>query len=135
MRALPDKDATRKFNGVRSALLKNPANLTDEQGVTLRKIKRRVGELGRAYALKDALAAAFAGDQSEAEAKEQVGRFCPKASRSGLKPFVTVAKQAAVGRGGNRPRHPDLRPGEPRPATPAYASSHWMTPIYAGSPE
>jgi transposase len=48
-------------------LLKNPGDLSDEQAVTLRKLKRKGGELWRAHALKEALRAVFAGDLSEAE--------------------------------------------------------------------
>jgi transposase len=92
MRALPDKDAARKFKGARWVLLKNPKDLSDEQGATLRKIKRRGGELWRAYALKEALRAVFAGDLAATEIKELLERFCSKASRSGLKAFVRVAK-------------------------------------------
>ena len=91
MRAL-DQGAAKKFKGARWALLKNPENLTDDQAVTLRKIKRKGGELWRAYALKEALRAVFAGDLTEAEVAELLDRFCSKASRSGLKPFVKVAK-------------------------------------------
>ena len=33
--------------------LKNPGDLTDQQAVTLRKLKRKGGELWRAYTLKE----------------------------------------------------------------------------------
>lgn len=117
MRALPDKDAARKFKGARWALLKNPGDLTDDQSVVLRKIKRKGGELWRAYALKEALREVFSGDLSEDEVKELLYRFCSKASRSGLKPFVTVAATirkrmegilAAVRLGINNGRHEGL---------------------------
>ncbi|EQD72739.1 IS1557, transposase, partial [mine drainage metagenome] len=74
------------------ALLKNPGDLTDDQAMTLRKLKRKGGELWRAYALKEALRAIFAGDLNEDDVSQLLDRFCSKASRSGLKPFVTVAK-------------------------------------------
>ena len=117
LRQLPDKDAARRFKGARWALLKNPGDLTDEQAVTLRKLKRKGGELWRAYALKEALRAVFAGDLSEAEVGMLLDRFCSKASRSGLKPFVTVAQTirrrragilAAVRLGINNARHEGL---------------------------
>ena len=117
LRQLPDKDAARRFKGTRWALLKNPGDLTDEQAVTLRKLKRKGGELWRAYALKEALRAVFAGDLSEAEVGMLLDRFCSKASRSGLKPFVTVAQTirrrragilAAVRLGINNARHEGL---------------------------
>ena len=117
LRLLPDQDAARRFKGARWALLKNPADLTDEQAVTLRKLRRKGGQLWRAYALKEALRAVFAGDLSEAEVAMLLDRFCSKASRSGLKPFVTVAQTlrkrragilAAVRLGVNNARHEGL---------------------------
>jgi len=100
LRKLPDQEAARRFKGARWALLKNPGDLTDEQGVTLRKLKRRGGDLWRAYALKEALRAVFAGDLSEEEVGLMLDRFCSRAQRSGLKPFVTAAKTIRKRRAG-----------------------------------
>jgi len=95
-------------------LLKNPRDLSDEQSATLRKIKRRGGDLCRAYALKEALREIFAGDLSEDEVAMLLDRFCSRAQRSGLKPFGTLAKTirkrregilAAVRLGVNNARH------------------------------
>ena len=117
LRKLPDQQAARRFKGARWALLKNPGDLTDDQAVTLRKLKRRGGDLWRAYALKEALRAVFAGDLSEEEVGILLDRFCSRASRSGLKSFVTVAKTirkrragilAAVRLGINNARHEGL---------------------------
>ena len=117
LRNLPDKDAARKFKGARWALLKNPDDLTDDQAVTLRKLRRRGGDLWRAYALKEALRAVFAGDLSEDDVSQLLDRFCSRASRSGLKPFVTAAKTirkrkegilAAVRLGINNAQHEGL---------------------------
>lgn len=117
LRKLPDQDAARKFKGARWALLKNPGDLNDDQAATLRKLKRRGGDLWRAYALKEALRAVFAGDLTEHEVGELLDRFCSKASRSGLKPFVTAANTirkrrdgilAAVRLGINNARHEGL---------------------------
>jgi transposase len=117
LRRLPDRDAARRFKGARWALLKNPGDLSDEQAATLRRLKRRGGELWRAYALKEALRAVFAGDLTEAEVGMLLDRFCSKASRSGLTPFLTVARTirkrragilAAVRLGINNSRHEGL---------------------------
>ena len=117
LRALPDQDAARRFKGARWCLLKNPGDLSDDQSATLRKIKRRGGELWRAYALKEALRAIFAGDLSEDEVGTLLDRFCSRAQRSGMKPFVTLAKTirkrregilAAVRLGVNNARHEGL---------------------------
>jgi transposase len=117
LRKLPDQEAAKRFKGARWALLKNPDDLTDDQAATLRKLKRRGGDLWRAYALKEALRAVFAGDLTEDEVGKLLHRFCSKASRSGLKPFVTAAKTirkrragilAAVRLGVNNARHEGL---------------------------
>ena len=92
LRLLPDQDTARRFKGARWALLKNPADLTGDQAATLRKLKRKGGELWRAYALKEALREVFAGDLDEHDVGMLLDRFCSKASRSGLKPFLTVAR-------------------------------------------
>lgn len=117
MRKLPDQAAAKRFKGARWALLKNPEDLTDDQAGTLRKLKNKGGQLWRAYALKEALRAVFAGDLDADEVAALLGRFCSKASRSGLKPFVTVARTirkrmngilAAVRLGVNNARHEGL---------------------------
>lgn len=92
MRTLPDKTAAKRFKGARWVLLKNPTDLNDDQAATLRKLKRQGGALWRAYALKEALRAIFAGDLSEQDVAVLLDRFCSKASRSGIKAFVTVAR-------------------------------------------
>ena len=91
MRAV-DADAARKFKGARWALLKRPSNLTDDQAATLRKLRRRGGELWRAYTLREAFRAIFAGDLTTEDTAELLDRWCAKASRSRLAPFVKVAK-------------------------------------------
>jgi transposase len=54
LRKLPDQGAAKKFKGARWALLKRPENLTDDQNTTLRQLRRRGGDLWRAYSLKEA---------------------------------------------------------------------------------
>lgn len=80
------------FKGARWALLKNPGDLSDEQASQLRKFRRRGGALWRAYTLKEALRAIFAGDLDQLEAAELLDRFCAKAQRTGLAPFVKLAR-------------------------------------------
>jgi transposase len=112
-----DETAAKRFKGARWCLLKNPENLNDDQAATLRKLRRKGGELWRAYTLKEALRAIFAGDLDQAEVAGLLDRFCSRASRSGLKPFVTLAKTirkhrsgilAAVRLGVNNARHESL---------------------------
>jgi transposase len=117
LRKLPDQEAARRFKGARWALLKNPVDLNDDQAATLRKLKRRGGQLWRAYTLKEAVREIFAGDLTEDEVGMLIDRFCSRAQRSGLKPFVTAAKTirkrragilAAVKLGVNNARHEGL---------------------------
>ena len=100
LRRLPDQEAARRFKGARWCLLKNPGELTDDQSATLGKVKRRGGDLWRAYALKEALRAIFAGDLSEDEVGALLDRFCSRAQRSGMKPFVTLAQTIRKRRAG-----------------------------------
>jgi transposase len=117
LRQLPDQEMARRFKGARWALLKNPTDLTDDQTVTLRKLRRRGGDLWRTCALKEALRAIFAGDLDEDEVAMMLDRFCSRASRSGLKPFVIAAQTirkrkagilAAIRLGVNNARHEGL---------------------------
>lgn len=117
LRKLDDQSSAKRFKGARWALLKNPTDLNEDQATTLRKLKRRGGDLWRAYTLKEALRAVFAGDLSEDDVAVLLDRFCSRASRSGLKPFVTLAKTirkhregilAAVRLGVNNARHEGL---------------------------
>jgi transposase len=112
-----DEAAAKRFKGARWCLLKNPENLNDDQAATLRRLRRRGGELWRAYSLKEALRAIFAGDLDESEVARLLDRFCARAQRSRLKPFVTLAKTirkhrqgilAAVRLGINNARHEGL---------------------------
>jgi transposase len=92
LRQLPDQGAAKKFKGARWSLLKRPENLTDEQTTTLRQLRRRGGDLWRAYGLKEAFRAIFSGDLDPDQSAELIDRWCSKASRSRLAPFVKVAK-------------------------------------------
>ncbi len=88
MRAL-DAAAAKRFKGARWALLKRPETLTDEQSVTLR---RRGGEVWRAYSLKEAFRAIVDGDLNPDDVAALLDRWISKASRSRLAPFVKAAK-------------------------------------------
>jgi transposase len=87
-----DPAAAKKFKGARWALLKRPEHLTDDQAATLRKLRRRGGDVWRAYALREAFRAIFAGDLNTDEVAELIDRWISKASRSRLAPFVKAAK-------------------------------------------
>jgi transposase len=87
-----DPGAAHKFKGARWALLKRPDHLSDDQAGTLRKLRRRGGELWRAYTLREAFRAVFAGDLNTAEVTELIDRWISKASRSRIDAFVKTAK-------------------------------------------
>ena len=91
LRRLPDQDAARRFKGARWCLLKNPGDLNHDQSATLRRIKRRGGDLWRAYALKEALRAISLVTSPKRRSGSSSTGSVP-AQRSGMKPFVALAK-------------------------------------------
>lgn len=91
LRRLPDQNAAKTFKGARWVLLKRPENLTDEQQATLRKLRNRGGAVWRAYSLKEAFRAIFAGDLDTTQSATALDRWCSVASRSRLPAFVRVA--------------------------------------------
>jgi transposase len=116
-RRLPDKTIAKKYKGARWALLKNPADLTDEQAQTLAGLRKSGGALWRAYQLKEALRAVFAGDLEPPAVVELLQRWCSRAQRSRIAEFVKAAATirqhtdgitAAVNRGLSNGRHEGL---------------------------
>lgn len=95
-----DPTAARKFKGARWALLKKPKDLTEDQATTLRKLKRRGGDVWRAYTLKEAFRAIFAGDLTAEAVEELIDRWISRASRSRLPAFVKAAKSIRKHRDG-----------------------------------
>lgn len=92
LRQLPDQNAAKTFKGARWVLLKRPENLSEDQAATLRKLRNRGGAVWRAYSLKEAFRAIFAGDLNTAQTATALDRWCSVASRSRLPAFVRVAK-------------------------------------------
>ena len=92
LRRLPDDRWAKDFKGSRWALLKNPEDLTDAQAAQLARIRRSGGGIARAYEMKEQFRAILAGDLTGEEADELLDRWCTRASRSRLAPFVKVAK-------------------------------------------
>jgi len=88
LRQLPDDRWAKDFKGSRWALLKNPEDLTEAQAAQLTRIRRSGGGIARAYEIKEQFRAILAGDLS----RELLDRWCARASRSRLAPFVKVAK-------------------------------------------
>jgi transposase len=73
-------------------LLKYPEDLTDTQAGQLARIRRNRGGIWRAYEMKEQFRAIFAGDLTRAEAAVLLERWCARAQRSRLAPFVKSAK-------------------------------------------
>lgn len=91
LRGLPDQALAKRFKGARWALLKNPEDLTGAQAETLARIRRNGGAAWRGYQLKEALREIFAGDLDATETMELLARWCSRAQRSRLAPFVKAA--------------------------------------------
>lgn len=92
LRRLPDDRWAKDFKGARWALLKNPEDLTETQAAQLAKIKRDRGGIWRAYEMKEQFRAILAGDLTRDEAAVRLDRWCTRASRSRLAPFVKTAR-------------------------------------------
>jgi len=116
-RTLSDKQIAKTYKGARWALLKNPENLTAKQASTLEALKRQGGALARAYELKEALRAIFAGDLDDEEVIAMLDRWCGWAQRCRIPAFVKVGKTirkhldgilAAISRGLANGRHEGL---------------------------
>lgn len=87
-----DQQAAKAFKGARWALLKDPADHTDKQAATLRRLKRAGGAVWRAYTLKEALRGIFAAGLTLDDVQRLLDRFISRALRSQLKPFTRLAK-------------------------------------------
>ncbi len=116
-RRFPDKAIAKRYKGARWALCKNPADLTEKQAATLAGLRKDGGALWRAYQLKEALRAIFAGDLDPDTVMDLLRRWCSRAQRSRLPSFVKAAATirrhaegiaAAVTRGLANGRHEGL---------------------------
>jgi len=88
LRQIGDQDAAKRFKDARWVLLKRPENLTDKQAATYRELEQAGGDAWRAYTLKEALRAIFAGGLSVDDISVLIDRFTSRAARSRLAPFV-----------------------------------------------
>jgi transposase len=92
LRQSGDPQAAKRFKDARWSLLKAPANLTDKQAVTLRRIKAAGGEVWRAYTLKEAVRGIFAPGLAVADVEILIDRLLSRLARSRLEPFVRLGK-------------------------------------------
>ena len=92
LRRLPDDRWAKDFKGSRWSLLKNPEDLTDNQAAQLARIRRTRGGIWRAYEMKEQFRTIFAGDLTRKQAAVLLDRWCGRAQRSRLAPFIKTAK-------------------------------------------
>ncbi len=87
-----DPALAKQFKGARWALLKNPADLSDPQADALGRIRQAGGAMWRAYQLKEAFRALFADHLNVFVVEVLLDRWCARAQRSRLAPFVRLAR-------------------------------------------
>ena len=92
LRQLPDDRWAKDFKGARWALLKNPEDLTTNQASQLARIKRTKGGIWRAYEMKEQFRAILTGDLTRDQAADLLDRWCARAQRCRLAPFVKCAR-------------------------------------------
>lgn len=92
LRSLGDQHAAKRFKDARWALLKTPADLTDQQAATLKRLKAAGGEVWRAYTLKEAARAIFEPGLSIEDVTILIDRLLSRLARSRLDPFVKLGK-------------------------------------------
>ena len=92
LRRLPDDRWAKDFKGSRWALLKNPEDLSGPQAAQLARIRRNRGGIWRAYEMKEQFRAILAGDLDREGTAVLLDRWCARAQRSRLDPFVKCAK-------------------------------------------
>jgi transposase len=92
LRTLGDQDAAKRFKDARWSLLKAPKNLTDNQALTLKRLKAAGGEVWRGYTLKEAVRAIFEHGLTLEDVTVLIDRLTSRLARSRLPPFVRLGK-------------------------------------------
>jgi transposase len=90
LRQSGEKGAALQFKYDRWALLKNPADLTDQQATTLAQIQAGGGKVARAWAMKEMVRAIFAPGLSVEAVSELIDRLLARLSRCRLPPFIRL---------------------------------------------
>lgn len=98
LRRLPDDRFAKAFKGARWALLKNPEDLNDAQEAQLRRFRRNGGGMWRAYEMKEQFRSIIGSDLPRHEAAALLDRWCSRASRSRLPPFIKAAETVRLRR-------------------------------------
>ena len=98
LRRLPTDRFAKAFKGARWALLKNPEDLNDAQQAQLRRFRRNGGGMWRAYEMKEQFRSIIGSGLSRDEADVLLERWCNRAQRSRLAPFIKAAKTVRLRR-------------------------------------
>jgi len=92
LRRAGETAAAKQFKHDRWALLKNPADLSDQQAATLAAIRAGGGKLARAWAMKEMVRAIFAKGLTVEALSELLDRLLARLSRCRLAPFVRLGR-------------------------------------------
>jgi transposase len=92
LRSAGEQQAAKRFKGARWVLLKNPADHTNTQAATLRRLRNAGGAVWLAYTLKEALREIFTAGLGERDVAALLRRFCTRAARSRLASFVRLGR-------------------------------------------
>jgi transposase len=92
LRSLGDQQAAKRFKDSRWCLLKKPERLTDQQAITLARIRAAGGEVWRAYELKEAVRGIFAPGLTVEDVEILIDRLLSRLARSRLEPFIRLGK-------------------------------------------
>jgi len=92
LRASGQKHAALQFKHDRWALLKNPADLSEQQAAVLAQIQAGGGKLARAWAMKEMVRAIFAQRLIVEQVSRLIDRLLARLSRCRLAPFIRLGK-------------------------------------------
>jgi transposase len=92
LRRAGETAAAKQFKADRWALLKNPADLTDQQAATLAALRAAGGKIPRAWAMKEMVRAIFAPGLTVETVDALINRLLARLSRSRLAPFVRLGR-------------------------------------------
>jgi Transposase len=92
LRGTGNPAAARQFKHDRWALLKNPADLSDQQATVLAQIQAGGGKLARAWTMKEMVRAIFAKGLTVKAVSDLLDRLLARLSRRRLAPFVRLGK-------------------------------------------
>jgi len=92
LRQSGDQQVAKRFKDARWSLLKKPENLTDNQAVTLARLRAAGGEVWRGYTLKEATRGIFEHGLTLEDVTVLIDRLLSRLARSRLEPFITLGK-------------------------------------------